>query len=147
MAASQAGVISPVRWGVGSSFCRSGVGARQGVEGGGDHELEIALGEDDVGVLPVEDLALLGEAELAGEAVDGLGEDGAVGGSAAAAYGSSAAVEEAQGDAAVAGDLVEGAVGLPDLPGAGDHAAVLVGVGVAEHDLLVVVPGLLRRGW
>ena len=118
-----------------------GVGAGEGVEAGGDHELEVALGEDDVGVLPVEDFALLGDAELAGEAVDGLREDGAVGGAAAAAYGASAAVEEAQGDAAVAGDLVEGAVGLVDLPGAGDHAAVFVGVGVAEHDLLAVVPG------
>ena len=99
----------------------------------------------DVGVLPVEDFALLGDAELAGEAVDGLGEDGAVGGAAAAAYGSSAAVEEAQGDAAVAGYLVEGAVGFVDLPGAGDHAAVFVGVGVAEHDLLLVVPGFEQR--
>ncbi len=44
-------------------------------------------------------------------------------------------------DAALAGDLVQGAVGLVDLPGAGDHAAVFVGVGVAEHDLLVAVPG------
>ena len=72
------------------------VGAGEGVEGGGDHELEVALGEDDVGVLPVEDFALLGEAEFAGEAVDGLGEDGAVGGTAAAAYGAAAAVEEAE---------------------------------------------------
>ena len=50
----------------------------------------------DVGVLPVEDFALLGDAEFAGEAVHGLGEDGAVGGAAAAAYGAAAAVEEAQ---------------------------------------------------
>ena len=118
-----------------------GVGAGEGVERGGDHELEVALGEDDVGVLPVEDFALFGEAELAGEAVDGLGEDGAVGGASAAADGAAATVEEAEVDAALPGDLVEGAVGLPDLPGAGDHAAILVGVGVAEHDLLAAVPG------
>ncbi len=123
----------------------TGVGAGEGVERGGDHELEVALGEDYVGVLPVEDFALLGDAEFAGEAVDGLGEDGAVGGAAAAAYGASAAVEEARCDAAVAGDLMEGAVGLVDLPGAGDHAAVFVGVGVAEHDLLAVVPGFEER--
>ncbi len=83
---------------------------------------------------------MFGDAELAVEAVDGLGEDGAVGGAAAAAYGAASAVEEAEGDAAVAGYLVEGAVGFVDLPGAGDHAAVFVGVGVAEHDFLMVVP-------
>ncbi len=121
------------------------VGAGEGVEAGGDHQFEIALGEDDVGVLPVEDFALLGDAEFAGEAVHGLGEDGAVGGAAAAADGAAAAVEEAEVDAAVAGDLVEGAVGLVDLPGAGDHAAVFVGVGVAEHDLLMVVPTCKQR--
>ncbi len=121
------------------------VGAGYGVEGGGDHEFEVALGEDYVGVLPVEDFALFGDAEFAVEAVDGLGEDGAVGGAAAAAYGASSAVEEAEVDAAVAGYLVEVAVGLVDLPGAGDHAAVLVGVGVAEHDLLAMVPGFEER--
>ena len=31
---------------------------------------------------------------------------------------------------------------LVDLPGAGEHAAVFVGVGVAEHHLLPVVPGV-----
>lgn len=72
-----------------------GVGAGEGVEAGGDHELEVALGEDDVRVFPVEDLALFGNAELAGEAVDGLGEDGAVSRASASAYGASAAVEEA----------------------------------------------------
>ena len=122
-----------------------GVGAGEGVERGGDHELEIALGEDDVGVLPVEDFALLGDAQFAGEAVDGLGEDGAVGGATAAAYRSSATVEEAQADAALAGHLVQCAVRLPYLPGAGDHASVLVGVGVAEHNLLLMVPGHEQR--
>ncbi len=76
------------------------VGAGEGVERGRDHQFEIALGEDDVGVLPVEDFALFGDAEFAGEAVDGLGEDGAVRGTSASAYGSSAAMEEAQGDTA-----------------------------------------------
>ncbi len=121
------------------------VGAGERVERGGDHQLQIALGEDDVGVLPVQDLALFGDAEFAGEAVDRLGEDGAMGGAAAAADGSAAAVEEAQGHAALAGHLVERAVGLVDLPGAGDHAAIFVGVGVAEHDLLLVVPGFEQR--
>src|ERR1035437_10483603 len=97
---------------------KRGVGAGEGVERGGDHELEIALGEDDVGVLPVEDFALFGDAEFAGEAVHGLGEDGAVGGASAATDRASAAVEEAEGEATLVGDLVERAVRFPNLPGA-----------------------------
>ena len=85
-------------------------------------------------------LALLGDAEFAVEAVDWLREDGAMGRTAATANCPSTAMEEAEGDVALAGDLVERAVGLVDLPGAGNHAAVLVGVGVAEHDLLLMVP-------
>ena len=116
-------------------------GAGESVERGGDHELEVALGEDDVGVFPVEDFALLGETEGAGEALKRLGEDGAVGWAAAAADGAPAAVEETELDAGVAGRLMEGAVGLEDFPGGGEHAAVFVGVGIAEHDFLGAVPG------
>ena len=72
----------------------------------------------------------------------GLCEYGAVGGSAATADGAATAVEEAQGNAGVAGGFVEGAVGFEDFPGAGDHASVLVGVGVAEHDFLGMAPGV-----
>ena len=43
------------------------VGTGEGVERGGDHQFEIALGEHDVGVLPVEDFALFGDADLAVE--------------------------------------------------------------------------------
>ena len=126
--------------------CGAKGGAGEGVEGGGDHQLEIALGENDVGVLPVEDFALFGEAEGAVEGVERLGEDGAVGGSAAAADGASATVKEAEGDAGFAGHGVQGAMGFEDLPGAGDHAAVFVGVGVAEHDFLGMVPRFQQRG-
>jgi hypothetical protein len=62
-------------------------------------------------------------------------------GSAAAANGAAAAMEETQLDAGLAGDDVQIAMGAEDLPGAGQHAAVFVGVGVAQHDFLPVVPG------
>ena len=72
------------------------VGARQCVERGGDHEFEVALGQHLVGVFEVEHLALLGDAQLAVEGVEGLGEDGAMRGPAAAAHRAAAAVEDAQ---------------------------------------------------
>ena len=73
-----------MRWG-GGGAAGFDVGAGDGVQRGGDHQLKVALGEDDVGVLPVEHLALLRDAQFAGEAVHGLGEDGAVSGATAAA--------------------------------------------------------------
>ena len=85
-------------------------------------------------------LALLGNAQLAVERIDGLRKDGAVRRSAAAADRAAAAVEEAQLHAALARHHVQSAMGAEDLPRAGQHAAVFVGVGIAEHDLLPVVP-------
>src|SRR5581483_3594399 len=121
------------------------IGPRDGVDGGSDQELEVALGEHDIGVLPVEDLALLGDAELAVEAVQRLRIQRTMGWPAATAYRASAAMKEPQRDAAFACDPMQIAVGLPDLPRRGDHAAVLVGVGVTEHHLLPALPCIEQR--
>src|SRR5580693_10605406 len=64
-----------------------------------DHQLEIALGQHLVSVFEIENLALLGDAELAIEGVDRLREDGAMRGSATAANRAAAAMEQAQLDA------------------------------------------------
>ena len=118
------------------------IGPGQRVERGGNHQLQIALGQHLVGIFEVEHFALLGDAQLAVEGIDGLGEDGAMRGSAAAAHRAAAAMEEAQLDARLARHHMQIAMRAEDLPGRGQHAAVFVRVGVAEHDLLPVVPGL-----
>ncbi len=120
----------------------AGIRPGQRIERGRNHQLEIAFGEHFVGVFPVEDFALLGDADLPLEGVHGLREDGAMRGAAAAADRAAPAVKEAQLHAALARHLVQGAMGAKDLPGAGEHAAVFVGVGVAQHDLLPVVPAV-----
>src|SRR6185437_10604820 len=89
--------------------------------------------------------ALLSQAQLSGKAVNGLGEDGAVRRSSAASDGTTAAVEEPQRNAALASYLMQRTVGLVDLPGARNHATVLVRVGIAEHDLLAMLPALQQR--
>ena len=66
-------------------------------------------------------------------------------GAAAAPYRAAATVEEPQVDAGLARHGVECAVGLEDLPCGRDHAAVLVGIGVAEHDFLGTVPTFEHR--
>ena len=116
------------------------IGAGQRIERSGDHQLEVALGQHFVGIFEVEHFALLGDAQLAVEGVDGLGEDGAMRGSAAAAHRAAAAVEEAQLDAGLARHHVQIAMSAENLPRGGQHAAIFVRVGVAEHDLLPVVP-------
>src|SRR5262245_53419946 len=63
-------------------------------------------------------------------------------GTAAPPYRAAPAVEEHQLDVALARDLVQGAVGAEDLPRARDHSAILVRIGVAEHDLLNSAPPL-----
>ena len=115
---------------------------RQGIERGRDHELQIAFGENDVGVLPVQHFALFGNPDLAGKSAGWLGIDGAVRRTAAPADRSAPAVKEPQPHTALARYLVQGAVGAEDLPGAGEHAAVFVGVGISQHDLLRIAPGL-----
>src|SRR5271170_2454870 len=95
----------------------AGIGAGECVERCRDHELEIALGEHHVGILPVEHFALLGDADLAVEGADRLRIDGSVRGAAAAPDSASAAVKKTELDAALVRDLVQGAVGAEDLPG------------------------------
>src|SRR6202167_5146294 len=74
----------------------AGVGTRQRIERRSNHELEIALGQHFVGVFEVEHLALLGDAQLAVEGIHGLGEDGAMRGTAPTAHSPAATMEEAQ---------------------------------------------------
>ncbi len=88
---------------------------------------------------------MFGDAELAVEAIHRLGEDRAMGRATATTYSSTATMKEAKCHVALASDFVERAVGLPYLPGAGDHAAVFIGVGVAEHNFLLMVPGFEKR--
>src|ERR1700677_2750189 len=64
---------------------------------------------------------------------------------AATAYSAAAPVKKPKGYAALAGHLVQRAVRFVDLPRARNHAAILVGIGVAEHDLLPMIPACEQR--
>ena len=61
-------------------------------------------------------------------------------GPAAAAHRAAAAVEEAQLHAGLARHHMQIAMRAEDLPGRGQHAAVFIRVGVAQHHFLPVVP-------
>ncbi|MNI75437.1 hypothetical protein D3C73_1315900 [compost metagenome] len=67
-----------------------------------------------------------------------MSHDGIVRGSATAANGSTAAVEETNADAVLGRHIAQLALGLVDLPLAGHHAGFLIGIGVTQHDLLDV---------
>ena len=100
--------------------------------------LEVALGDRRVGVVGGDDLALLGELEAPVHGSRGLGEDRAVRGTAAAADGAAAAVEQGEPDVVPAGGRDQRLLRLVQEPVRREEAALLGRVGVAEHDLLGV---------
>ena len=103
-------------------------------------ELDVLLCQAWQEVLVRDHLALLGQLDLAVERAPRLGEDGGVGRAAAAPDRAASAVEEAEPDAVALGDVAKVALAAVDLPLARGHAGRLVGVRVAEHDLLHVTP-------
>ena len=105
-------------------------------ERGGDQQFEVAAADLGVRELGGDDLALFGQADLAVDGARRLRQDRFVARPAAAPDGAAAAVEQAQLDAGVGEHLDQVDLGLVQLPVGGQEAAVLVGVGVAEHDFL-----------
>jgi hypothetical protein len=98
-----------------------------------------------VAVLVVQHLALLGELDLAVHRAGRLRQDRLVGRTAAAADGAAAAVEQPAAHAALAGDAQDLLLRLVQVPARGEDAAVLAGIGIAEHDLLLIARGLQQR--
>ncbi len=96
----------------------------------------MAAGPFGLEVMVADDLALLRQAQAAFDGVSRLGQDGAVGGPAAAAHGAAAAMEEAQAHISDDRTGLQGALGLVKVPARGHVAAVLVAVAVAQHDFL-----------
>ena len=99
--------------------------------------LEIAPADLGIGIFARDDFALLGDADLALHRAARLGEDRVVARAAAAADRAAAAVEQADAHAVLAEDLDQADLGLVQFPARGDEAAVLVGIGIAEHHLLL----------
>ena len=122
---------------------RLGVGARRAVqhrrlEGCGEGQLQVLAGQRRQPVLVGDDLALLGHLDLAVESSPWLREDRVVARATAAADRAAAAVEETQPHAVRNGHVTQGTLRAVDRPLRGGDARLLVGVGVAEHDLLHV---------
>ena len=98
-----------------------------------------------------DDLALLRDLDAAPNAARRLGEDGLVGRTAAAPDGPAAPVEQTQGDPMPRRDLGQPLLGDVQFPVGRDIPAVLVGIRVADHHLLLVasrrdVPAIDRIG-
>jgi len=103
-------------------------------------DLEVPLRQYGIGIFPVQYLALLGDSDVTGKVTRRLSQNCRVGRATAASDGAAASVKQPELYPALAGDRVKGAVGLVQFPGAGQHAAVFVGVGVTQHDLLPSMP-------
>ena len=104
----------------------AGTGKR--IQRSGNHQLQIALCENYIGVLPVQHLALLRDAQLAREAIQRLRKDCSMRGPTTASHRTPAAVEQAQRHAALSRYFMQSAMRLPYFPRAGNHAAIFIRV-------------------
>src|SRR5262249_36702922 len=86
--------------------------------------------------------SLLSDADSAGEISLWLGQNRGVRRATAASHGAAAAVKEPEFHVTFLCNLMQFAMGFVQLPSAGEHTAVFVGVGVAEHDFLPAPPGI-----
>ncbi len=115
---------------------------RQCFQARSDHQFQVPFGENRVRILPVEHFALLGDANVPGETSWRLREDCGVGGATTASHGSAAPMKEAKLHSIFLRRAMQLAMCFVQFPRAGEHAAVFVGVGVAEHDFLPASPGI-----
>ena len=98
----------------------------------------MVFGDGQVGVVGRDRLPLLGHLETAVDRARSLGHDGPVGGAAATADGTAAAVEERQLDAVAPSHLRQAGLGSIEHPHRGQEARLLVRIGVAEHHFLAI---------
>src|SRR6185437_14627159 len=108
----------------------------------GNHDLEIPLSQDRVGVFPVEDFALLSDSNLAKKISRRLREDGVMSRSATSSDGATPPMKQAQLHILPTCSFVQGVMRLVQFPRTGQPAAVFVGIGVADHDFLPACPGI-----
>src|SRR5262249_16572831 len=111
-------------------------GSRQRFERSRDHDLQVPFRENWIGVFPIENFALLRDAYFAGEISGRLRKDGSVGWTPSAANGSTSSMEQPELHVVVAGGLMQCTVRFVEFPHTGEHTAILVGIGVAEHHFL-----------
>src|SRR5262249_15889311 len=103
---------------------------QQGFQSSCDHQLQVPFRKHRIGIFPVQDFALLPDTQAAGERVRRLSHDGAVGWTTTTSYCPAPSMKETKIYIAGARDLVQIAVSFVNLPGTGEHAAVLVRVGI-----------------
>src|SRR3954470_20267831 len=107
-----------------------------------DDVVEVLPAKLGVEILSGDHLALLGDADAGLHGARRLRQDGLVARSAAATDRAAAAMKYPQLNAAALKDIDKSHLGLEQLPARGQKAAVLVAVGIAEHDLLYATAAL-----
>src|SRR5687767_8671572 len=89
-----------------------------------------------IGVFGRYDLALLGNSHAAVNSAGRLRRDGPTRGRAAATHRAAAPMKERHGKPTLFADLPQTRLRFGDFPVGAQESAVLVGVGIADHDLL-----------
>ena len=107
-----------------------------GVDDGTQYLLEVVSGEGGKEVLVTDDLTLLGDLDLAIQHSPGLGEDGIKRGTTPTPDRATTAMEKPQADSRLGCGVAQSTLREMNFPLRRRDARVLVGVGVAQHDLL-----------
>ena len=84
--------------------------------------------------------SLLRESDSTTEAAFRLGKDRPVRASAAPPHRSAPTMKQREFYVALGSDSMQRAMRLEDLPGAGEHPAVFIRIGVTKHHFLLTVP-------
>src|SRR6185369_7887313 len=98
-----------------------------------------------IGILPIQNLALLGNAKFTREVASGLRKDRRVRWAAASPHSATSTMKQTQLYVARACYVMQFALGFMQFPGAGKHAAVFIRIGVTEHHLLPSPPRVEQR--
>ena len=112
------------------------------LEGGAEHHLEVVSRGFRARVFSVDDLALLGDLDPGIGGRRGLGEDRLVGGTAPAADGPAAAVEDPQPPSVSCDHRRDGFVGAVECPCGRKISDLFVAIRVAKHHLLDAIPAV-----
>ncbi len=119
--------------------------ARERFQACGNHQFQVPFREHRIGVLPIENFSLLGDADTPGKTSFRLGQDCRMRRPASAPDRTAATVKQSQFHSAFSRHAVQITMRLVQFPCAGQHSSIFIGVGVAQHHFLPSSPGIEQR--
>ena len=115
-------------------------GARHRFHRSCNHQLQVSFREYPIRVLPIHHFALFGDLYLTREGTLRLCDYRVMSWSTTASDRSTPTMKQREFYVALGSDSMQRAMRLEDLPGAGEHPAVFIRIGVTKHNFLRPAP-------